>query len=291
VAVAEDRSVFATLEGEKPLLAHFTAGGAVDRLYPLTGVSGLTGVVLARDDRAYVLSTSPAEVSAVDLRTGDVTVVATIPDVAPCLPVVRTNECDASVIDRAPAPWAAAFNSKGQLFVSDSGQGVLWVVPPAGGRAAAWLVDPAFARVDRPSGPTGLAFDGAGNLVFAVPATSTADAGAVYLQEVAADGTPGTRRTLATFAAGDHPAGVAISQAGNGYVTLPETGAVVVMGTDGRELRRIVVAADLRAGAVTGLAFDGASLIAAGRPSSTSSDTALVKLDAGESGGTLHRAS
>jgi sugar lactone lactonase YvrE len=249
--------------------------------------SGPTAVVAGPPGIAYVLTSSPAAVVLVDLGTGEVRPYSTIPNVAPCVPVVRPTDCDASPIDRPPMPWALAFDTQGNGFVADAGQGAIWRIPRGGGAPTEWLVDTTFARTDRPSGPTGLAFDGAGNLVMAVPATLTDDAGVIYVQSRTADGSAGARRTLATMKAGEHPASIAISQPGHLYVALPDSSTVVVLDSDGTELRRIAIDAAYNAGTITGVAFQATSLLVAGRASTPEGQTGIVSLQVGEPGGEL----
>jgi hypothetical protein len=285
VAVASDGTVIATMAGERPRLARYGADGTPTNVIDLTAGSGLSGVVARRAGTAFVLSTSPPAVLHVDLATGATQVHAAIPDVAPCLPLVRGTGCDASAIDRPPLPWAASFDPDGNLFVSDAGQGAIWRIGAGSGRVTQWLVDPAFARLDRPSGPTGVAVDGAGNIVFAVPATTMQEAGVVFIQEVRNDGSAGGRRTLATLAAGEHPAGLGLARSGRVLLSLPDSQQLVVLDQSGRELRRTTIDRAHNAGALSGLVFHGTNVLLAGRTSAGGATTAIVKVLVGEPGG------
>jgi hypothetical protein len=269
-------------------VVRFGPSGEVERSLLLTGAADPTGVAFGDATTAYVLTASPPRVLVLDVGQGTSRTFAAIPDVPPCVPVVRPTACDASAIDRKPLPWALAFDGNGNLFVADAGQGAIWRIPRGGGSAEQWLVDGSFARADRPSGPTGLAFDGAGDLVFTIPASLTSDGGAVFVQAVDGDGRPGDRRTLTTLKDGEHPAGLVLSRAGHVYLSLPGLRQVVALGTDGKELRRLSVDASLATGDLTGLVFRGDDLLAAGRVPTGSRNSAIVRLPVGEAGGPLH---
>jgi hypothetical protein len=243
-------------------------------------------VVAGAGVHVYVATASPAQILTLNTADGSIQIYGSIPNVAPCIPVARTTNCDASIIDREPRPSALAFDQRGDLLVADAGQGAIWLIPASGGAARQWLVDPSFGRADRPSGPTGIAIDGAGDVVFAIPATLTADAGVVYLQSRTADGRPGPRTTLATLEAGAHPSSLVLSAGGTIFTCLPDSSHVLELGTDGKELRRIEIDASLGAGLLAGLAFHNESLLAAGR-SVAGAPTAIVRVPVGETRGVI----
>src|SRR5262245_8448455 len=132
-------------------------------------------------------------------------------------------------------PNDLAFDARGNLFVTDSGLGVIWRVEP-GQQAAVWLVDPLLAgfsegaaprcpnlAISSPIGVNGLAFTQSGNL-----RVSVTEYGRLIRVPVLADGRAGTPEVVvedcAMLAGAD---GITLDQAGNVYVAVNSRNQVV----------------------------------------------------------------
>jgi hypothetical protein len=159
-------------------------------------------------------------------------------------------------------PLDVAFDRRGYGYVTDiGGSPVIWRVPPGGGEAQAWFVDPRIGgfwsegdggvRVD-PSGSrlyftvVGSTFAGtAGHgLVYSLPIDRPEDSELrlVHSYESPAEAPP----------LGTGPVGLTFGASAKLYVVLPGTGQVSVLRPDGSEERRFPVA-----GAPNFVAFDG----------------------------------
>src|SRR5262249_10526206 len=62
---------------------------------------------------------------------------------------------------------AITFDAQGNMYVSDSFQGIIWKTAAGGGLATAWITDPKLATTGIPPfGANGLAFNEAGSALF-----------------------------------------------------------------------------------------------------------------------------
>jgi len=92
VGVAPDGSVYATLGTAKAALARFTIGGTLDHVWDLSSQGAGPTAVVASATTAYVLVSNPAAVLAVSTTAGEARKYAAIPDVSPCVLVIRTTD-------------------------------------------------------------------------------------------------------------------------------------------------------------------------------------------------------
>jgi sugar lactone lactonase YvrE len=268
--------------GQPTLLQHIDAAGRrAGSVLIGDAQAGITALAIDGAGRLLAASRTPAAVFAVDPATGASSKLATIPDVTPCVPALVTAGCDGGLVDAAPVLSALAVDRAGALFAADSGQGAIWRVAP-GGQVTQWTVDSTWVNPTRPSGPAGLAFDGAGNLVVVVTSTLSDDDGVVYLQQVQPDGTAGTRTELARTGAGSRPAGLVLGSSGRLYITLSETGRVVVLDPRGRPVGTSPAPNTAALTAPWGLTFRGRSLlVACGAPGGAAGGL-VVRLPVGE---------
>jgi len=207
----------------------------------------------------------------IDPRTGSQRTVATLPDLPPCV-VGLTGTCQPGAQDLKPAPEGLAVIG-GDAFVADPAQGTIWRVALATGKTTAWYSSSDFASG---KGPSGLAVDAKGALVFTAGETADSAAllqGALYRIEVTPTG-PGTRTLLASFASGETPGPVAVGSSGAVYVGLRGTGGVVAV-TNGKVTQ---VASASRAPAPGGLSIvdDTLYVADAGKPTSPTSGRVLA---------------
>lgn len=131
-----------------------------------------------------------ARVLTVDPKNGVSSIFAALPDLTPSDPSV------------GPGPNVLTFDRHGNVYISDSFQGVIWRTGPHGGTPVAWFSSPLLTTSGVPPfGANGLAFDKAGSSLFVantgndrvlkigVKANGEADAAAVFANSInGADG-------------------------------------------------------------------------------------------------------
>lgn len=172
--------------------------------------------------------------------TGRWTVVATVPDVAPCL-LPGATACQPGLQDTAPLLRGLAVDPDGTAYVADAGQGTIWRLAAGGASFKSWY---SSSDLIGAQALAGLDLDASGAVLLAVTRLTgltglTAD-GSGTLDRIAraADHSAGTRTTVTRFAPGEDAVDVAISSAGV-YVALRGSSAVVTLGPDGTEQQRV----------------------------------------------------
>lgn len=223
-------SPFGVLQG-----THQVAGQPTDR------EQGITGLVHDGEGRLYALDASTGRVLQVDVEEGTQRVYAEIPDVPPCLPdPTGARPCGPTLsegpADLPPLPRAAAFDADGALYVTDAAQAIIWRIGSGGGEPEAYHAAEDYSS---PDGLAGIAVDGDGDLVFAVSMSTVGGTGAVYLLDVAADGSPGQRTELYRGLPDESPRGLAIGESARVYVTLFGANRLLILGSDGSEKARV----------------------------------------------------
>jgi sugar lactone lactonase YvrE len=111
--------------------------------------------------KLLVIDFGKARVVEVNSRTGEAAVFTTIPDLSPSDP------------NAGPGPNVLTFDKDGNVYISDSFQGIIWRTGPAGGAPTQWAASTLLAPNGVPPfGANGLAFNKAGDTLF-VANTST----------------------------------------------------------------------------------------------------------------------
>jgi hypothetical protein len=190
------------------------------------------GGVAVTDGGVLVTTTSPAAVLRVDTAAGTVTKVADIPDVPLCLPVVRSDGCQAAVPDTPPRPEHLASSGAGELYVADRGQACLFRIAPGETVAKPWLCDLSFAPLPAATdgGLAGLAVAG-DRVLFTV---SSGFDGSDSVQAVTVDGgAPADRQQLAAPPNGAGVAGLTVLADGRVVAALSKANALFVIAGDG----------------------------------------------------------
>jgi len=228
-------------------IVQFRPDGSQARTIDVPGSPALGG--LALDAGGALLTVVPAshKVLRVDLASGAVTELATIPNVAPY---------------NAPSPRAVAVDRTGRIYVADAGQSTVWRID--GNKATAWLTAGEFLS-PQSAGPVGVAVDGDGNVIVAVGSTPVALTGVVYRVPVGADGAAGTPSQVWRSSPNDTPTGVAVSGTGRIAVTLAGSNKVVVLDKAGAVLA--TATSDL--GTPVAAATRGRSVLVANQATST----------------------
>ena len=239
LAVAPDGRVLVTTDngsvrggrGPSHLFAFASDGRTVGDLtisgQPADHTDGTTGVAVDRDGSTVVLDAATNRVLRVAPDLQSVVTVATIPDLKPCLLGIASKPCEPGVTDNKPALVSAVFDASGSLLVTDAGQATIWRWVPGASAPEAWYQAQDLATGD---GPCGLAVEANGNLWFTVGTTLDPNdlrGGALYRLTRAADGAPGDRALVASFAPDDRPGALALSTAGIAYVVVRKSGTIV----------------------------------------------------------------
>jgi len=202
------------------------------------------GVQVATSDargRLVLLEKSRARVLMLNPRTGRFTRYATFRDLPTCGASTGAG-CSPNAVDKPAIPNFAAWGRRGELYVTDYGQAVIWRVPPGGGKARVWLAD---RRLDGGEfGTTGLLLTPNRKALLVAQQTSAGmgevnpTTGRLYRVSIR-DGRPAAMRSVWESRPGDLPDGFGIARSGNIYMSNAGLSAqIVVIGPDGGEVER-----------------------------------------------------
>jgi hypothetical protein len=119
---------------------------------PAVAVMGLAGIALDSKGRMYIADMNGQGVLRVDPKTNAVTTYATVP---------TSTETSLTAM-----PTFEVFGPDGSLYVGDASAPVIWRVPPGGGQARPWFVDPRLSGVGYGASVDGLAIDPSGTQLY-----------------------------------------------------------------------------------------------------------------------------
>lgn len=254
VAWSPDGSVTVTTDNASAASTVLVYGrdGRLRRRVPVTGqpaghTAGLVAAAADATGRVVVLDAATNRVLALGPGAAP-TVRATIPDVAPCLGVLRSGACQPGLQDRPAQVAGVAVDAKGTVYVADAGQGIVWRLRTADRAPQVWY---SAADLDTGDGPSGLAFDRTGRLLLTSGTSydpAAAGNGGLYQLTLGADGAPATRTLVHGFALGERPGPLVLGASGTAYVVLRGTGEITSYDRSGTETGRIT--AKLTAGPV-----------------------------------------
>jgi sugar lactone lactonase YvrE len=235
-----------TGDTQRSRVLEYTVDGMLMRSWSVPGqdLSVDHGVQVATSDsrgRLLLLEKSTSRALMLNLATGKFTRYATFPDLPTCN--AAGSPCSPNLMDSPAIPNYAAWGRKGELYVTDYGQAVIWRVPPGGGTPVPWFTD---ARLDGVEfGTAGLVLAPNRRSLLLTQQTSaglgelTVTQGKLYRLPIRADGTPGSLSTIWTSLPGDLPDGFGIAESGNIYIgNAGLSQQLVKIGPDGTELER-----------------------------------------------------
>jgi hypothetical protein len=158
----------------------------------------------------------------------------------------------------SPGLNALTFDGLGNVYISDSFQGIIWQTGPAGGTATVWASDPLLTTTGKPPfGANGLAFNNSGTILFV---TNTGDDSVVQIP--VSNGTAGTASVFAYSINGAD--GLAIDPSDNIWVVANQSDEIVVLDPTGKAIAKLGDFDGIdNSGAVRGLLFP-ASLVFSG---------------------------
>jgi len=171
-----------------------------------------TGKLLVNDYKG-------GKVLSVDPKTGDSTVFMT-------------------VTGKSPGLNSMVFDAAGNVYVTDSHQGIIWKVGPGGGEASAWVSSPLLKPTRLPPGigANGLAFNNSKTAMFVA---NTANDIIVKIPLTGSTLEPGTPEVF-VHRVGGGPDGVHIDEQDNLWVACNQSNEIVVLEpTQGRVLAKL----------------------------------------------------
>jgi sugar lactone lactonase YvrE len=133
----------------------------------------------------------------------------------------------------SPGLNALTFDKDGNVYVSDSFQGIIWKTGPGGGAGTAWVSDPLLTTKGFPPfGANGVEFNNAGNALFVA---NTGDDTIIRIP--VAGGTPGTPAIFVQAINGAD--GIAIDKQDNIWVAANQSDQIVVVNSTGKLLAKL----------------------------------------------------
>ncbi len=129
---------------------------------------------------------------------------------------------------------ALAFDRAGNVYISDSFQGIIWKTGPGGGAATAWVTSPLLTTAGVPPfGANGLGFDKAGNTLYVA---NTGNDTIVQIPVTAA-GTAGTPTVLTNSINGAD--GLIVDADDNIWVAANQSDEIVVVDKTGKAIAKL----------------------------------------------------
>ena len=200
---------------------------------PADHADGLAALSALPDGTLLAVDASTSRVLQIAPSGSGQTVRATIADLPICARTLFQGACEQGLVDRAPQLAGLVVDAAGTAFISDSGQGVIWRL--ASGASKADLYYSAFDLATG-DGPSGIAIDGLGRLLFTVGLTTDAENagnGGLYSLTPAVDKSAGVRTLVTTFPVGARPGALVVGGSQSAYVVLRGTNEVVSVSSTG----------------------------------------------------------
>ena len=232
-------STFATGAANTHNLYVFNSHGRLLKSFKVPGSSTqLLGMAFHPTSGLLVVDFGGAKVFSVNPDTEEASTFATIPGGA------------------SAGPNALAFDAAGNVYISDSFQGIIWRTPPAGVTATAWATSDLLKTAGVPPfGANGLDFSGDHRVLF------VANTGNDTIVRIPVDPENGSALTAAVFVNSVNGAdGLFVDDEGNIWVCANQADEIVVIDPTGRVIAKLGDFEGVRRQAPVGLLFP-ASLV------------------------------
>jgi sugar lactone lactonase YvrE len=203
--------------------------GTLEETYEIQGQDinyehPISGLTFDGDDRLYVLDLQQGVVRLTLDGQSQESYTPPFPDLPPT-----------SFGDEPPLPNEMTFDHDGNLYVSDTLQGVIYRIPPGGGSIEVWLQHPCL---DSPFGANAVRVSPDGNtLFFGVTITSLGQS-LVCTIPITSIADPDDVEVFHLYEYGEGPDGFTFGDSGRLYVPLAYSHEISVLDTDGEELCR-----------------------------------------------------
>jgi sugar lactone lactonase YvrE len=283
ILVSTNRAATGTTGPSK--LFRYSAAGKLVRTYVVTGQDlahdhGTMSLALDAQGRVYVADYAPPRVLRIDLKSGNQSTYATIPD----LPLGTDNGIPGGPRqDSQPWPDGLAFLKDGRLLVTDFGQGTVFSVANGGGSGQVWLQGPELRSTFGPNQPV---ITPAGDLLLDVTASTmptTVGRGVLYRIPLDKAGKPGALTQVYATMPGEGPDGFALGVSGKVYLPMLVTNRIAVANPDGTEAASI---ADSAFDSPSSVTFVGTDILVTNLTYFTGNSThdLVLRLPAGDRG-------
>ncbi len=128
---------------------------------------------------------------------------------------------------------ALTFDSAGNVYVSDSFQGIIWKTGPGGGAGSVWVSDPLLTTTGVPPfGANGVEFNSAGNTMFVANTGND-----TVVQIPVTNGTPGKPSVFVNSINGAD--GIAVDALDNLWVAANQSDEIVVVSPSGKLIAKL----------------------------------------------------
>jgi sugar lactone lactonase YvrE len=216
-------------------------GDLLRTLRPTGSSNALLGLAFhPMTGQLLVIDFGAAKVLAVNPLTGAATVFTTIPNVPPPNP---------EDVDQGPGPNALAFDKNGNVYVSDSFQGIIWRTGPKGGDPAIWARDALLTTTGFPPfGANGLDFNSNESALF------VANTGNDTVVRIAKNGDVAGAVTVFTESINGAD-GLFVDGHDNVWVCANQSDEIVVVDKTGKAISKLGDFDGIRDGKVVGLLF------------------------------------
>ena len=199
-------------------------------------------IAFDNEGRLYVVNLQLGIVR-IDLGSGAQEIYAApLPNLLPCSET-QPSPCSPTAVDAPPLPNDIAFDSNGNLYLTDSFQATIWRIPSGGGQPQIWFQD---SRLDTPFGANGLRLSpDESTIYFAVTAEGVGPfgnflGGKIYTLPLVNSPSAGDLATFFQYN-GEAPDGIAFGKSGKLYVALaaPFNSGISILSPDGVETGRL----------------------------------------------------
>lgn len=209
----------------------------------LSHVQGLTALAAEASGRLVVLDGDSGRILEVDMLRRAQTLLATLPDLPPCLVSLPGTACEPGAVDHRPQGTAVTISPSGAMYVADGGQATIWRLR-RGYTIEPWYQSLDFVGPDS-DGPAGLALAPDGRLDVTVGSTtdtSNPAGGGLYELSLTPAGDAGQRTLRVPFARGVMPGAIVMTRSGQTLLVLRGSDSLAVVPPGGNTATALGVA-------------------------------------------------